>query len=201
MSVYPAWRANSSMLRSSTHRARHSQRQVLELCCRCMQLAINTESEAGEKCSLSACGPWWHRSRRCSLIASTACLILGFRPRWRVNPPTGEWRNRPGGGQKRFVSKASTTSHAYRSSSQLRPRWGPVCRHGASLHDSRLTHQYSTPHAFERRQRKRWHRRRTDSASLLEGEAANRSETRQWRVCVERVAAQQGNEYAVLRLR
>ena len=31
-------------------------------------------------------------SRRCSLIASTACLIGGFRPRWRVNPPPGEWR-------------------------------------------------------------------------------------------------------------
>jgi len=51
--------------------------------------------ESGEKCSLSGCGPWRHYpSQRCSHIASTACLILGFRPRWRVNPPPGERRFR-----------------------------------------------------------------------------------------------------------
>jgi len=36
---------------------------------------------------------------------------LGFRSRWRVNPPPGEWRDLPGGSQKRFASKASTTSY------------------------------------------------------------------------------------------
>jgi len=34
-------------------------------------------------------------------LGSTANLILGFRPRWPVHPPRGEWRNRPGGGHQR----------------------------------------------------------------------------------------------------
>lgn len=68
-------------------------------------------------------------SQRCS--GSTACLILVYRSRWRVNPPPGEWGDRSGNSQKTFRVERPTTSH--------RPAVGPTsvsprrpCRHVAN---------------------------------------------------------------------
>jgi len=60
------------------------------------------------------------------------CLTLGFQSCWRVNPPPGEWRDLPGGSQKRFASKASTTS--LRANSDL--GGDQHADMGASLHET-----------------------------------------------------------------
>src|SRR5262245_26587926 len=48
--------------------------------------------------------------RHHGLIVSALRLTLSFQYFWRVNPRPGEWRDLPGGSQRRSELKASTTS-------------------------------------------------------------------------------------------
>jgi hypothetical protein len=60
-------------------------------------------------------------------VRQRSCLILGYRSRWRVNPPPAEWRDRPGGSRKTFRVEeidnvTHTGRHTLRSSGRIRSR-------------------------------------------------------------------------------
>jgi hypothetical protein len=60
----------------------------------------SSPSPRGSRSSPRAAGMRWPRARgeraASDVHVQQSCLIIGFRSRWRVNPPPGEWEARPG---------------------------------------------------------------------------------------------------------